>query len=205
VGRRPGGAGGNVSGDGCTGGNVGQIRGNSGGSDDIVQRQFRYVGGELHQHAQGLADASGGSQYGDFLSHGCGGGIKSAVVRQGSVDGTARCVRSKHDTEWIRGWFSFSFLFWFWFWFEYWIVVRGWKNKTINSEVLRCLVRGYICRLRSQLLPSLFETYRSENGIYRLGSGHRNDGMTEEKKNDASRLLDWSMFAKLKKILVAVN
>jgi len=29
--------------------------------------------------------------------------------------------------------------------------------------------------------------------------------MTEEKKNDASRLLDWSMFAKLKKILVAVN
>ena len=61
--------------------------------------------------------------------------------------------------------------------------------------VLLLLFVEYIRRLQ---LPSLFETYRSEYGFYRLGSGHENDGTTEEKENDAARLLVWSMFAKLK-------
>ena len=70
VGWWPGAVRGQVPGDGRVGRNVGQIRGDSGGSDNVVEGQFRDIGGELEQQTQGLANSSVGSQYCDFLSHG---------------------------------------------------------------------------------------------------------------------------------------
>ena len=59
---------------------MGQIGGDTRGSNNVVQRKLCNVGGELEQQAQWLSDASVGAQDGNFLSHGGSGGVKTVVV-----------------------------------------------------------------------------------------------------------------------------
>lgn len=68
---------------------MGEVGGNSGCADDIVAGEFGHFGGEFAEEGEGLADATGGTEDGDFGLVGCGGGESAGGLGAEGADGSA--------------------------------------------------------------------------------------------------------------------
>ena len=68
--------------DGRLGVHVGAVGSDTGGAHNVVKRQLGDVGGHLHEHGEGLADAAGGTEDGHLAL-----GADGHVARGQATDG----------------------------------------------------------------------------------------------------------------------